>query len=240
MPKIFYCTIPFQAALRRWGRRTLTLFVLMAGLALALDRAAQEAVLKFAHDQYGAPAAGRVKGWFTLMQLAGQVGEKEKLKLVNDYFNRIPNISDEAHWASADYWATPLELIGTLGGDCEDFALAKYFTLRELGVPDERLRLTYVRAYLSVTREMQRHMVLTYHPAPQADPLVLDNLVNTISTAAERKDLAPTYSFNGAKLWAAKQRGNGRIGETEPANLWELLRAQIPLNVLAPETPAGR
>lgn len=214
------------------------LLCLTVGLALALDRAAQEEVLRFAHAQYGGQAAERVKGWFALMHAAGQAGEKEKLKLVNDYFNRIPNVSDDAHWASADYWATPLELIGTHGGDCEDFALAKYFTLRELGVPDERLRLTYVRAFLPATREMQTHMVLAYHPVPQAAPLILDNLVNTISPATERKDLAPTYSFNGAKLWAAKRRGGGRIGEAEPASLWELLRAHMPLGAHAPEPAA--
>ena len=237
MPKSFSKLIPLRAALRRWVRRSTPLLGLVVGLALALDRAAQEEVLKFARAQYGGQAAERVKSWFALMLAAGQAEEKEKLKLVNEYFNRIPNINDDAHWASPDYWATPLELIGTHGGDCEDFALAKYFTLRELGVPDERLRLTYVRVYLPATRKMQTHMVLTYQPTPQAEPLILDNLMDKISPATERKDLAPTYSFNGAKLWTAKQRGGGRINEAEPTSLWEVLRARFPLSAPTSDTP---
>ena len=129
-----------------------------------------------------------------------------------------------------------MELIGTNGGDCEDFALAKYFTLRELGVPDERLRLTYVRAYLPATKEMQSHMVLTYHTAADAEPLILDNLTNAIKLASERKDLAPTYSFNGAQLWASKMRGSGRLSETAPTNLWSLLRVRLPTDEPTPLT----
>ena len=126
------------------------------------------------------------------------------------------------------------ELIGTNGGDCEDFALAKYFTLRELGVPDERLRLTYVRAYLPASKEMQSHMVMTYHFTPDAEPLVLDNLTNVIKLASERKDLAPTYSFNGAQLWASKLRASGRLSESPPTNLWSLLRVRLPADEHTP------
>lgn len=209
---------------------------LAAGMALALEQANQDAALHFARVQYGASAVERVRNWFSLMLGAGQAGEREKLKQVNEFFNRIPNTTDQAQWGKLDYWATPLELIGANGGDCEDFALAKYFTLRELGVADERLRLTYVRAYLPASKEMQSHMVLTYHPAPDAEPLVLDNLTNAIKPASERKDLAPTYSFNGAQLWASKLRGSGRLSEPAPANLWSMLRARLPAGEHAPLT----
>ena len=209
---------------------------LAATTAIALEAASQAALLQFTRIQYGAQAVERVRNWFSLMLGASQVGERDKLKQVNEFFNRIPNTSDQAQWGKLDYWATPLELIGTNGGDCEDFALAKYFTLRELGVPDERLRLTYVRAYLPATKEMQSHMVLTYHTAPDAEPLVLDNLTNAIKLASERKDLAPTYSFNGAQLWASKLRGSGRLSETAPTNLWSLLRVRLPTDEPTPLT----
>jgi len=201
---------------------------LAVGTAIALEQANQAAVLQYTRVHYGAQAVERVRSWFSLMLGAGQTGEREKLKQVNEFFNHIPNTSDQAQWGKSDYWATPLELIGTNGGDCEDFALAKYFTLRELGVPDERLRLTYVRAYLPASKEMQSHMVLTYHPTPDAEPLVLDNLTNVIKLASERKDLAPTYSFNGAQLWVSKLRGSGRLSEPAPTNLWSLLRVRFP------------
>ena len=209
---------------------------LTVGLAGALEQANLDAALRFTRTHYGAQAVQRVQNWFSLMFSASQAGEREKLKQVNEFFNRIPNISDQAQWGKLDYWATPLELIGANGGDCEDFALAKYFTLRELGVPDERLRLTYVRAYLPASQKMQSHMVLTYHPAPDAEPLVLDNLTNAIKLASERKDLAPTYSFNGAQLWASKLRGSGRLSEPAPENLWSMLRARLPAAEHAPQT----
>ena len=201
---------------------------LAVGTAIALEQANQAAVLQFTRVHYGAQAVERVRGWLSLMLGASQAGEREKLKQVNEFFNRIPNTSDQAQWGKSDYWATPLELIGTNGGDCEDFALAKYFTLRELGVPDERLRLTYVRAYLPASKEMQSHLVLTYHTTHDAEPLVLDNLTNAIKLASERKDLAPTYSFNGAQLWASKLRASGRLSESPPTNLWSLLRIRLP------------
>ena len=209
---------------------------LIATMTIALEAASQAALLQFTRIQYGAQAVERVRNWFSLMLGASQAGERDKLKQVNEFFNRIPNTSDQAQWGKLDYWATPLELIGTNGGDCEDFALAKYFTLRELGVPDERLRLTYVRAYLPATKEMQSHMVLTYHTAADAEPLVLDNLTNAIKLASERKDLAPTYSFNGAQLWASKMRGSGRLSETAPTNLWSLLRVRLPTDEPTPLT----
>ena len=53
---------------------------------------------------------------------------------------------DDQHWHQADYWATPIETLASNGGDCEDFSIAKYFTLRELGVAEQCLRLTNVNA----------------------------------------------------------------------------------------------
>ena len=129
------------------------------------------------------------------------------------------------HWGVPDYWATPLELIGSNGGDCEDFAIAKYFTLRELGIPDERLRITYVKAYLRASNQVQSHMVLSYYASPDAEPLLLDNLTDAIQSAAQRSDLLPTYSFNAAGLWSAKEREAGRrLGDADTLRAWRNLR----------------
>ena len=132
--------------------------------------------------------------------------EETKRKAANDFFNRIPWLTDDEHWGQADYWATPLEMIGTHGGDCEDYSISKYFTLLELKVPKERLLITYVRA----PALKQTHMVLAYYPTPSADPLILDNDNQTIMRGSERTDLIPVYSFNGDGLWLAVQRSLGR------------------------------
>ncbi|WP_197479414.1 transglutaminase-like cysteine peptidase, partial [Oleiphilus sp. HI0132] len=81
-------------------------------------------------------------------------------------------------------WATPLEFLATNAGDCEDFSIAKYFTLREMGIPDDMIKITYVKA-LELN---QAHMVLAYYPTPDAEPLILDNLINEIKPAGQRTD----------------------------------------------------
>lgn len=156
--------------------------------------------------------------WQELVRDRRDDAERDKLEAVNLFFNkRIWFVDDREHWRQKDYWATPMETMATLGGDCEDFVIAKYFTLREIGVADERLRLTYVRS----TRVNQPHMVLAYYPAPGADPLVLDNLMDDIEPASRRRDLSPVYSFNGRSLWRAKEFGRGRqVGSAGSVNLW--------------------
>ncbi|MGB5156146.1 transglutaminase-like cysteine peptidase [Desulfobacterium sp. N47] len=134
--------------------------------------------------------------------------EMEKLNAVNSYFNKIAQVSDLDNYKQQDYWATPLELIALNGGDCEDIAIAKYFTLKKLNVEEKKLWLTYVRAYTK--NRIVPHLVLTYYTSPNAEPFILDNIMPDILSASKRKDLKPTYSFNVSGLWAAKERERGK------------------------------
>jgi len=127
------------------------------------------------------------------------------LRKVNNFINTVPYISDIEHWKVDNYWATPVEFVASSGGNCKDYAIAKYMTLKELGVPVERLRITYVSA-LSVH---EAHMVLAYYPTPDADPWILDNMIAEIKHAAKRTDLAPVYSFNDDDLWNGTERKGG-------------------------------
>ncbi|MBL4827839.1 MAG: transglutaminase-like cysteine peptidase [Spongiibacteraceae bacterium] len=106
-------------------------------------------------------------------------------------------------WGRSDYWATPLETMGRQQGDCEDFTIAKYVSLRILGIPNEKLRLMYVKARITTTQgnRNQAHMVLAYYPTSGGDPLILDNLIHTIEPATQRKDLTPIFGFNSEGLW---------------------------------------
>lgn len=175
--------------------------------------------------QNGSAAASRMQQWRDILLSDKNVEEVRKLELVNRFFNRLPFVSDLEHWKKFDYWATPTEFLVSDGGDCEDFAIAKYFTLRELGVPAERLRITYVKALTL----KQAHMVLTYFPAPNAEPIVLDNLQNQILPASQRTDLIPVYSFNGESLWLAKElSGRGQmVGGSGRISLWQDLLARM-------------
>jgi len=141
-------------------------------------------------------------------RLAGK-SDLEKLKGVNDFFNRVRFVSDLETWGVEDYWARPSEFLTRDQGDCEDFVIAKFFTLRALGVEEGKLYFTYVKAL----KFNQAHMVLTYYETPKAVPLVLDNLNYLILPATERKDLAYVYSFNAASLFLNTQHGRGRSVE---------------------------
>jgi len=158
-------------------------------------------------QRYGEDAVSRFTSWRDLIVEGSSESDWDRIHLANQFFNRqVGYRSDQEHWGKNDYWATPVETLGTGAGDCEDYALAKYFTLRAMGVADDKLRLMYVRA-LSIN---EPHMVLVYFETPEAMPYVLDNMVNDIQLAQYRTDLRPIYSFNASGLWLAKANGLGR------------------------------
>jgi len=123
------------------------------------------------------------------------INDASLLSFVNDLINKVPQVEDSVHWGVEDYWATPAELIASNGGDCEDFVIGKYFSLREGGIPAKNLRLTYVKAVHE--DKIENHMVLAYYPTPEAEPLLLDNLLPQMLPASKRPDLLPVYEFNG-------------------------------------------
>lgn len=179
-----------------------------------------EALIEFIAEKYGESAKDRLLKWQLLANTQHDKEEDYKLFLVNAFFNQTTFVSDWEHWGKEDYWATPVELLATNGGDCEDYSIAKYFTLRMLGVDDEKMRITYVKAI----KLNQAHMVLAYYPQPDSDPLILDNLISEIVPASERQDLVPVYSFNGNGLWLSKQRGTGkRLGDSKKLSRWSEL-----------------
>lgn len=175
-------------------------------------------------QQYGSRVRVRFADWQQLISTGSSLSDIEKLHRVNAFFNEVTFINDIDHWGVEDYWATPMQLLASNGGDCEDFSIAKYFTLREMGVPAEHLRLTYVKAL----KLNQAHMVLTYFRTPDADPLVLDNLVSEIQQSSSRDDLKPVYSFNADGLWLARERGNEQhVGKPERLSRWQEVVARI-------------
>jgi len=183
-----------------WAR---FLALLLAGLlawqpSTALD---YPAMAETVAQRWGAAGTNRMKNWQGMLQegLRPDSSELERLALVNTFVNKnIRFGTDLEVWEHEDYWATPLETVGRGSGDCEDFAIAKYFSLLALGVPEPKLRFVYVRALLQNGQSVrvEPHMVLAYYKSPGAEPLVLDNLASIIATASQRGDLTPVFSFN--------------------------------------------
>jgi predicted transglutaminase-like cysteine proteinase len=204
----------------------LTIFYLLtASLGQAGEFSlSKDAIAKITRE-HGEFVGRRIVSWQDLITSGRYRSDTEKLDMVNHFINGLKFINDVDHWGKEDYWATPLQTLVTNGGDCEDFSIAKYFTLREMGVPDESMRLTYVKA-LELN---QAHMVLTYYPSPESEPLVLDNLIDEIKPSDEREDLLPVYSFNGNGLWLAKSRlGEAKhVGRAERLGPWRDVIARI-------------
>ena len=181
-------------------------------------------LLKFVNSKWGADAVERLQKWrenvierehfHQANKTANDTLVMDDLQSINAMWNNIPYYTDIKHWNVEDYWATPVEMLGSNGGDCEDFAIGKYFSLKELGIPIEKLRITYVRA-LKIN---EPHMVLAYYPTPDAEPYILDILTGKIKLASERSDLEPVYSFNDEDLWAAG--ANGFKGKASQIRLW--------------------
>lgn len=208
---------------QRWGLAMALSLLVSTCSAQVLDLSAS--LLDWVSHRYGRAAVERLHEWQDMSErLAHDSDEMNKLVQVNSFFNRVRFMDDLPHYKQSDYWATPVELLAENLGDCEDYAIAKFYTLRAVGVEPDKLRITYVKAL----KYNQAHMVLTYLPAPDADPLVLDNLVSEIRLASERSDLLPVYSFNAEGLWAAKMRGAGvRIGKADDVRLWVALRERL-------------
>ena len=165
--------------------------------------------------KYGSSAKTRVEAWDSMIESSKNESLLNKIKNVNDFFNQITYKTDAAHWKQKDYWATPFEFMGTGAGDCEDYAIAKYFSLIKLGIPDDKLRITYVIYKKANSRFEQAHMVLTYYHKTGAEPVILDNINRRLELASKRDDLKPVYSFNASGLWQAKTKGEARVGNNE-------------------------
>lgn len=187
---------------------------MLAALAAILLSSPEFSIAKAFMDkierEYGPIAKKRAFYLVQMMNDARDLDDMGKMEKVNDFFNQTPYASDKTTWGESDYWATRYEFIGKDRADCEDYVIAKYFTLKELGVPTSKLYMTYAKSI----RYKTAHLVLTYYETPKSVPLVLDNYNFKILPASVRDDLIPIYSFSGDELFNAKQ---AQIGKMVPA-----------------------
>ena len=157
-----------------------------------------------------------------------------KLKVVNDFVAETPFYCDPVMWCLEDYWAKPLEFLANDGGDCEDFAIAKYYGLRALGVPDEKLRIVY--ATYRQGAFSGAHMVLAYYPTLDGDPMILDNINPNVLSGSQRGDLTPVFSFNTQGLWSAKELKGHDQSSTHKSwsDTWKKVQSDTAVRVVTP------
>lgn len=222
----------------RWRNRAIVLTTLLAMSAVAGSLTDFSApLLDAVSKRWGPSAVQRLFAWQELDRkqkkdtpnLAvlvaapnGTSTARDVLTNVNVFLNKIPYVLDPVHWGVPVYWATPVEFVASNGGKCVDYTTSKYFTLKDVGMPIGKMRMTYVRAL----KQNVAHMVLAYYPTPDADPLILDNLIGEIKPASQRPDLEPVYSFNDDDLWTVA--GGGKpVGGASQIRLWQDLNARI-------------
>lgn len=190
-------------------------FAILSAIALDFDAMEQTLVSRF-----GQARASVFREWQQLVSVGKDYGTADQLRFANDFFNRrIYFMDDMTVWGQSDYWATPLETIGMGRGDCDDFAIAKYFSLKVMGIPVSKLRLVYVKARQMgpMGPVLQAHMVVAYYPNPGAEPLILDNLNPQVMPASQRPDLTPIYSFNSQGIWhgTGNQAASGQLSRLQ-------------------------
>lgn len=218
--------------LRQLSFACLTLALWVSPVAYAGLVDFSDNLLAYVNRRFSPDAVQRLMVWKRLlndMRIAEAIGarasepraENLTLRKTNNFFNQVPYANDHVAWSKEDYWATPVEMLGLFAGDCEDYSIAKYLSLKELGVPIERLRITYVQAK-SVN---EAHMVLAYYPTPDAEPWIMDNLVKELRPASQRPDLEPVFSFNDDDVWTAN--GTSRKGGASQVRLWRELLEKL-------------
>ena len=181
-----------------------------------------EALKTSASKQNPTQSTRVITQWQELIKTTEVRPTKDRLTQINHFFHRqLTYREDSAVWGQSDYWATPLQTLMQGQGDCEDYAIGTYVSLLQAGVPNEKLRLIYVRARIGgpsspITRP---HMVLAYYPAPDAEPLILDSLTRDVLPASERTDLFPVFSFNSESLWVGGNRAPS-ISPTQRLSHW--------------------
>ncbi len=136
----------------------------------------------------------RVMAWQATLKSSHGISPRKQIRNINRYVNNWRYREDARNWGTSDYWATPLEFISR-SGDCEDYAIMKYVSLRALGFSADSMRMIVVH---DEVRNIA-HAVLAV--AVEDEVLILDNLTDAILGQQQIRHYRPYYSVNEAGLW---------------------------------------
>lgn len=210
---------------RRVIRQSVIVSLIVLGSKVSLCAAAIEVCpVPRVAAKYGEEAQKRFKSLKKIIDANAGRSEEERLVCINNFFNQVPYQSDRECWGIPDYWATPIEMLGVGKADCEDYAIAKFFTLIEMGIPQEKLFLTYA----ATDNTSNKHVVLAYYADERAVPLILDNRVLNIVPEKVNKDYIPLYRFN-LQQYMAYDQGFARKSPIDMKKLekWETLTKRL-------------
>ena len=171
-----------HAALPKWDR-------VLAGIAK------EQSQYDACYLNYQDCPSRAVMAWQALLEGLDGAEPSKQIREINRFFNQVEYRTDQDNFGLSDYWATPLEFIA-FAGDCEDYVIAKYVSLRRVGFPASALRMVVVQDTL---RDLA-HAVLAVYVDDQV--LILDNLTNAVLPHDRIFQYSPYYSVNEEARWA--------------------------------------
>ena len=149
----------------------------------------------------------KVVAWRAKVQQLRSAYPLDQLREVNRYVNAWPTVTDVAAHGAVDHWATPLAFIER-SGDSEDFAIFKFFMLRELGFDNDQLRIVIAQDTL---RNRSVALVAAYHGG---EVYLLDNVSDAVLRQERASHYVPFYSVNETTRWAHVVNAGDPSGET--------------------------
>jgi len=166
---------------------------------------------RFQRDVANGSNQGVIQNWRNgLAQFRGQ-SLVDMANGVNDLMNKVHYIGDNRNWGRSDYWETPVEFM-TRGGDCEDFAIAKYASLRALGVPVSLLRVAIVK---DLEKGIPHAILIVY---TEQGPMVLDNQIKRMTRASAISHYKPIFSINRSAWWVHTDQSAGSATQIASAS----------------------
>jgi predicted transglutaminase-like cysteine proteinase len=136
----------------------------------------------------------RADNWRNLLAALQRAADDVRIRDVNAFMNKAAYITDLRNYGIGDYWATVREFLDK-DGDCEDFAIAKYFSLKALGFDPGRMRIVVVEDLNLKTP----HAVLALYT--DSGVLILDNQIALPVRADSIVHYKPLYSINESAWW---------------------------------------
>lgn len=110
---------------------------------------------------------------------------------VNDMVNQTPYLADDENWGLEDYWTTPKEFYNKRRGDCEDYAIAKYFALKTAGFPTQHMFLA-VGYINNEPSDGHMYLLIQHH----GKLFVLDNIEQDVKPLKEAVSMEIEYLLN--------------------------------------------
>ncbi|MBY0407304.1 MAG: transglutaminase-like cysteine peptidase [Rickettsiales bacterium] len=138
-----------------------------------------------------------VNQWRDMVESLKELPLDEQLEQVNQWSNQHPYIEDQINWGLEDFWETPQEFM-EISGDCEDYAISKYYTLRALGVPPSQMRIIILQ---DLNLGGVIHAVLGVYDE-DGELYVLDNQSQEVTPALQIYHYRPIFGINEEAWWA--------------------------------------